>query len=157
MTWNGNDQELHSASMGAGAGADDEPPVVPCHRKSAAWWGRCRTKIGVTCRLWVLVNCTRISNIKAESGDNPSFQLCSHREHLPRMTMFSNHCMQGKSDAEKICCKRRINAPNELGAVRGDFDVTWFPWLALVMGRVIAHCWQSQLNQNRVNHYRNTY
>ena len=58
-------------------------------------------KIGVACRLWVLVNCTRISSIKAESGDNPSFQLCSHREYLPRMTMFSNHRMQGKSDAEK--------------------------------------------------------
>jgi hypothetical protein len=69
-----------------GVGPDDEPSVVPCRRRSAAWRGRCRTKIGGDLQIVGTVKLYTNLTIKAESGDNPLFQLRSHQEHLPRMT-----------------------------------------------------------------------
>ena len=50
------------------------------------WRGRCRAKIGVGLQVVDTGQLYTNLNIKAGSGYNPSFQLRSYQEHLPRMT-----------------------------------------------------------------------
>ena len=60
-----------------------------------------------------------------ERGDDPLFQLHAHHEHLPRMARLLKPLhAKGKSNKEKICCKRPIHATKKPTAARRDFDLT---------------------------------
>jgi hypothetical protein len=59
--------------------------------------------------------------------------------------------MQGKSAAQKICCKRRIHAPKKPTAVRRDLVFTGSPSLAMMEkeSKLLLFCNQSGIDKLR--------